>query len=466
MTDFNSAVLIYASIVLLNFIVAAILYTKSSNRLHRQLCIVWLSTGFALFIQGVFSSSIAAILVSLIANFIHSLSLLNLMVILNGIPSLWRRFTLIFIMAYIPAIYFYVNGYIFSVIALFPVVAVALPLYYAGIKSLYLKNLEKSLSMKCLSISYLLFALHYMDFPFVRMNPELSLFGFSLGVMIIFSISLFSLSCAVETIIKEKNKQIQSQLENKIKEQQPFVNEFKFASDLQQQFMPKLLPKVKNYQFEHEYMPAKQVSGDFFDVHVFGKDVLGFIIFDVMGKGLPSSFITIKLHTLFHSVSKENLSAKGMLNFLNKEISVLDVKMKISVCFYMQLNIKTNTITYADTGMGVCYLIRNGTLIELREGGGFPLGGLKDAEYTDATLNIDIGDTILVGTDGIVDMQTHTDKIKYGEARLKTFLKNRDWNANTSLSTALLDELKMYTNDTKFTNINDDITWFTIKRLG
>jgi hypothetical protein len=71
-----------------------------------------------------------------------------------------------------------------------------------------------------------------------------------------------------------------------------------------------------------------------------------------------------------------------------------------------------------------------------------------------------------VGTDGIVDMQTHTDKIKYGEARLKTFLKNKDRDADMSLSTALSEELKMYTNDTKFTNINDDITWFTIKRVG
>ncbi len=259
----------------------------------------------------------------------------------------------------------------------------------------------------------------------------------------------------------DKNKALK-QANQEIEETTKIKTEYNIARDIQSKFLPKTLPQVNNFKFDYAYFPSRQVSGDFFDVHVYGKDIIGFIIFDVVGKGLAASFITIKLHTLFHSVIKDNLSAKGMLAFLNKEMGSLDIKMKNSVCFYMQLNLKTKVITYADTGIGVCYHIRGHHLQELRDAGGFPLGALTDAEYTENTLQLQPGDTVVVGTDGIIDTANQQGE-KFGEKRLVQCLKQLEFKSDRTATIQLTEVLKSYAQKLNLNGLEDDITWFTIE---
>ena len=151
-----------------------------------------------------------------------------------------------------------------------------------------------------------------------------------------------------------------------------------------------------------------------------------------------------------------------MLAFLNKEMGSLDIKMKNSVCFYMQLNIKTKVITYADTGIGVCYHIRDHKLAELRDAGGFPLGALTDSEYTETTLQLQPGDSVLVGTDGIIDTESPKGE-KLGEKRLAEYLQQVQLQGTQSLTTQLTEVLKSYAQKLNLNGLEDDITWFTIE---
>ena len=67
-------------------------------------------------------------------------------------------------------------------------------------------------------------------------------------------------------------------------------------------------------------IPAKVVSGDFYNFAELTKGVYGFGVADVSGKGIKSSLLMSKASSLYRCLSKTNFSAADLLNVLNSEI--------------------------------------------------------------------------------------------------------------------------------------------------
>ena len=67
-------------------------------------------------------------------------------------------------------------------------------------------------------------------------------------------------------------------------------------------------------------IPAKIVSGDFYNFSDLGEGKYGFGVADVSGKGIKSSLLMAKASSLYRCLSKTIFSASELLNLLNKEI--------------------------------------------------------------------------------------------------------------------------------------------------
>jgi sigma-B regulation protein RsbU (phosphoserine phosphatase) len=67
-------------------------------------------------------------------------------------------------------------------------------------------------------------------------------------------------------------------------------------------------------------IPAKVVSGDFYNFSDLGNGRYGFGVADVSGKGIKSSLLMSKASSLYRCLSKTMFSASDLLNLLNKEI--------------------------------------------------------------------------------------------------------------------------------------------------
>tara|TARA_B100001027_G_scaffold322_1_gene169 strand:- start:231 stop:1433 length:1203 start_codon:yes stop_codon:yes gene_type:complete len=67
-------------------------------------------------------------------------------------------------------------------------------------------------------------------------------------------------------------------------------------------------------------IPAKIVSGDFYNFAKLSDGVYGFGVADVSGKGIKSSLLMSKASSLYRCLSKTNFSAAELLNILNSEI--------------------------------------------------------------------------------------------------------------------------------------------------
>ena len=78
--------------------------------------------------------------------------------------------------------------------------------------------------------------------------------------------------------------------------------------------------KEDNFPIAGINIPAKVVSGDFYNFSEIGEGRYGFGVADVSGKGIKSSLLMSKASSLYRCFSKTIFSASDLLNLLNKEI--------------------------------------------------------------------------------------------------------------------------------------------------
>src|SRR2546421_8377180 len=71
--------------------------------------------------------------------------------------------------------------------------------------------------------------------------------------------------------------------------------ELRLAARLQQDFLPKSLPKVGNIRFHTLFRPAGHVSGDLYDVMRLDESHIGFYMADAVGHGMPAALLTMFL---------------------------------------------------------------------------------------------------------------------------------------------------------------------------
>lgn len=251
---------------------------------------------------------------------------------------------------------------------------------------------------------------------------------------------------------KAKNLQMKQ-----LKEKSVLETEYNIAKTIQERFLPKEIVNIPGFDFEYVYQPSRYVGGDYFDIHSEGKHKMGFLICDVVGKGLESSFTTIQLHSIFHSKVSPNDSPSVVMSKLNDSIYQLRTQKNHCAAFYLELNPLTKTIRYADAGNGLSYLARNGKLVELNDFGGMVLGACHDSTYTEGEITLQDNDLLFLSTDGILDFKNDNED-RFGVSRMESLI----------LDLAKEKEKKKHivNSITEFKDVNepfqDDITLLTI----
>ena len=94
-------------------------------------------------------------------------------------------------------------------------------------------------------------------------------------------------------------------------------------------------------------IPAKVVSGDFYNFAKLSDGVYGFGVADVSGKGIKSSLLMSKASSLYRCLSKTNYSAAELLNVLNKDLEKASYETNILVvndCSLKKIDFKTKNL--------------------------------------------------------------------------------------------------------------------------
>jgi sigma-B regulation protein RsbU (phosphoserine phosphatase) len=183
--------------------------------------------------------------------------------------------------------------------------------------------------------------------------------------------------------------------------------ELKLAARLQQDFLPKTLPQIGQIHFHTLFRPAGHVSGDFYDVLRLDENHIGFYIADAVGHGVPAALLTMFIK---HALATKQiglggyrlLSASETMTRLNDTLIEQALSAAtFATALYGTVNIETREVTFARAGHPLPMVLRANGQIESLECEGGLLGVFPDEMYEQVTVTLEVGDRLLLVTDGV-----------------------------------------------------------------
>ncbi|HWN24718.1 MAG TPA: SpoIIE family protein phosphatase, partial [Candidatus Sulfotelmatobacter sp.] len=127
-------------------------------------------------------------------------------------------------------------------------------------------------------------------------------------------------------------------------------HDLEIARDIQRILLPAEAPAINGFQISGLNVPARQVSGDYFDYIRVDDERLGVAIADVSGKGVPASLIMAICRSVLRAEAARNPSPADVLRKVNRQLYP-DIKedMFISMA-YLILDHQRDRVTLARAG--------------------------------------------------------------------------------------------------------------------
>ena len=252
-------------------------------------------------------------------------------------------------------------------------------------------------------------------------------------------------------------------------------SDFNMARDLQQVFLPQHYPTFPRsasseesaLQFHHRYIPAAAVGGDFFNVFPLTNTRAGVFICDVMGHGMRAALVTAILRGLVEQLIPANPDAGKLLAEVNHSLHTIlkrtDHPM-MSTAYYLVVDAATLDVQFASAGHPSGFRLRrkDGTVESLKQVDarhGPALGLFADSPYPTCRSSVDVGDVLLLFTDGLYEaIDPHGEE--YGQERLIAALKQRLKLPVPELLNELLLDVQRFTGTAEF---QDDVCLLSVE---
>jgi len=224
--------------------------------------------------------------------------------------------------------------------------------------------------------------------------------------------SAFALANALAHQAAAEKKQIEAELRS--------------ASDIQRILLPERDPEVPGFVVAGKNIPAKVLSGDYYDYIPLPEGGLGAVIADVSGKGTAAAIITAMCRSVLRSIAQGKTSPAAVLGAVNRQLFP-DIREDMFISMiYLTLTPSSNQLTLARAGhtLPLIWRRRTGAVESLHSGGlavGIDKGEVFERVTKDLSFTMEDGDCLLLYTDG-VNEALDVKGLEYGEERIHTTL--------------------------------------------
>ena len=242
-------------------------------------------------------------------------------------------------------------------------------------------------------------------------------------------------------------------------------HDLQIARDIQRILLPAESPTIAGFEISGINVPARQVSGDYFDYIKVDDERLGVAIADVSGKGVPASLIMAICRSVLRSQAIGNASPADVLQKVNRQLYP-DIKedMFISMA-YLILDHTRGSITLARAGHDapLLYARKSETVAPLKPPGmvvGIDSGDVFDRLTKDVAVPLERDDCMLLYTDGITEALDDEGN-EFGLERTIEAVRASAKQGAQAIVERLIDDLRTFVGSTAQ---NDDITLIAIRK--
>jgi len=245
-----------------------------------------------------------------------------------------------------------------------------------------------------------------------QFQTELAVMGFHVywfpfGVRIgLDQISYLTLAIAIFVLLLRR-------LLHSMKVQRELESDVQSAHEVQKVLIPATLPQVPGLILESEYIPAREVGGDFFQILPDLKDGSVLIVAgDVTGHGLRSGMVGA---LLVGAIRSEGIYSRDPLTIL-KALNLRLAGQGQATCIVMNIT-PDGTCSLANAGHIPPYV--NGR--ELPVEGSVPLGMFPNAEFSSMQFLLKPGDRLILLSDGVAEARSESGEL-FGFDRIHQIL--------------------------------------------
>jgi PAS domain S-box-containing protein len=237
------------------------------------------------------------------------------------------------------------------------------------------------------------------------------------------------------------------------------MEDLRRAKVIQGHLLESNLPPDPRLRFDMRYIPEELVGGDFYRVEALDPDGYGILLADVMGHGVASALYTMHLRSLWEECRADLVSPSRFMGELNRRLHKLaSPEGYFATAFFLLLNAASGELRYVRAGHPSPFLLRRVGAIERLDHRSPALGLRVEANYTVTTAHLERGDTLLLFTDGAIEIVDKQGE-ELGEAGLIRLLEG--------FASAPLDLPRIETKLLEFSNLlhlPDDLTLLSVHR--
>ena len=212
-------------------------------------------------------------------------------------------------------------------------------------------------------------------------------------------------------------------IHQELTEKRKLDQELRTAREVQNVLLPSANPHIPGYQAYGSNIPARMISGDYFDYIDLPKNRTGIVIADVTGKGLPAGLLMAMCRSVLRLTARATASPSEALGLVNRHLFP-DVREDMFVSLiYIVIENDSGKLKMSRAGhdVPILYRAQTGNIETVKPPGlalGIDSGDVFDRVTKDLEMEMQQGDILLLYTDGVCEA-VNDDDGEFGLAKLE-----------------------------------------------
>jgi sigma-B regulation protein RsbU (phosphoserine phosphatase) len=232
--------------------------------------------------------------------------------------------------------------------------------------------------------------------------------------------------------------------------------DLKAARELQRVLLPDASPGIEGLEAVVRLRPAREISGDIYEVVEHSDGQTGIAFGDVSGKGAAAALYGGLVSGLLRTVAPRRLRPAALLKALNEALVERKVEARYVTLCVLLWNPAERTFVMANAGALPPMICRHGEILKVRVEG-VPVGLLETREYEELVFQAHAGDVLVLYSDGITD-HLNPAGTEFGRGRLANVVRANCSKTAAELNAAIFSDLDKWS-----TTLFDDQTVFVLR---
>jgi sigma-B regulation protein RsbU (phosphoserine phosphatase) len=249
-----------------------------------------------------------------------------------------------------------------------------------------------------------------------------------------------------------------------VKEKEKLEAELEIARQVQSQLFPKEVPRLKTLELTGTCIPARVVSGDYYDFIALDARRTALVIGDISGKGISAALLMATVQSSLHAQLKTArngmMSTATLVGQLNRQLFESTPPEKYATLYCGFYDDEASRLSYTNAGHLAPILIRHRDVMRL-ESNGMAVGLFPEFPYEQNFVDLKPGDLLMAFTDGITESENARGE-QFGEERLTDLLIRYRDRPLDEIARTVTDAVRNWASDL---SNQDDTTLLLARRL-